>query len=218
MQLTPPSANETKMYGSESNIHEMKDQTEYIANWVNPRKKRMIDDTESGSSSNSQVPAVQKTSCCSEKTISTIKEVMDSFREEMKIMMLTLADIKNQQEERFTSFQRDITEIKTTIDKLQKTNVELDQSVDYLGRKCSEFESTNREWASTIKTQENKINDLEQKNVYLDKCNKALEERVCSLEQMELGLQCGIDKRTCSRRYEYHTDSKIRSRETEDKS
>lgn len=190
MQRTPPSAKETKMYGSESNIHEMKDQMENLADWVNPRKKRILDELD-GETSTLQVSSVQKTSCCSENTLSNIKEAMDSFHEEMKIMMQTLTIMKSQQEEGFATFRRDISEIKNTIGKLQKSNEELDQSLDYLGKKCAEFEATNRELTNTVKIQENKINDLAQKNVYLDKCNKALEERVCLLEQRE--LDCNVE-------------------------
>ncbi|CAG5039775.1 unnamed protein product [Parnassius apollo] len=127
------------MYGSDTNVSKMKDKHVILSEWVNPRKKRVYESE--GELSTGQISAVQKPACCTENMLSSLKETMDSLREEMKIMMHTLKEMKDQQETRFGNFEKDMSDIKITICQLQKTNEVVDDSLDYLGKKCSKLEN-----------------------------------------------------------------------------
>lgn len=68
--------------------------------------------------------------------------------------------------------------IKEKMDKLSET-------VDHYAEKYKELDKFKTECIEKNKKTENKILDLTHKNIYLEKYNKALEERVCILEQKE---------------------------------
>ncbi|CAG4952244.1 unnamed protein product [Parnassius apollo] len=127
------------MYGSDTNVSKMKDKHVILSEWVNPRKKRVYESEDELSTG--QISAVQKPACCTENMLSSLKETMDSLREEMKIMMHTLKEMKDQQETRFGNFEKDMSDIKITKCQLQKTNEVVDDSLDYLGKKCSKLEN-----------------------------------------------------------------------------
>lgn len=175
-------------YASDPNIHATTDK-QSLDEWINTRharKKRNIEDSDDESPANTdQGTAIPY---CSSKAIDAINETLNLFREDMKVMNSLLISMKKEQDIRYESFQKDITDIKIQIIEMNKTNTGLEESVDYLGSKYSELEKSKQECSETLKKHENRLNDLSQRNIYLEKCNKALEERVGLLEQKELNL------------------------------
>lgn len=177
-------------YGSDPNIHLIADSRQSSESWINnrhARKKRNIEESDSGDGE-SPTNTDRTKPCCSSKAIESINETLNSFREDMKAMSSLLITMKKEQDEKYETFQKDITDMKIQIIEMSKTNSGLEQSVDYLGSKFCELEKSKLECSENIKKQENRLNDLTQRNTYLEKYNKALEERVGLLEQKELNL------------------------------
>ncbi|KAL0848808.1 hypothetical protein ABMA28_013233 [Loxostege sticticalis] len=174
------------MYGSDSNIPAMKERQGSLSDWVNARqaKKRAVNDSDSDSSI-TQPASKSKTTCCAADSLS---ESVNSLRDDMRSVLDAIKNMQEQQDRRFSSFQKDMADVKITIRQLNKTNEEIEKSLDYLGKKYEELEDYNRECVEKLKKQENKMTDLFQRNIHLEKCNKVLEERVCILEQKELNL------------------------------
>ncbi|XP_060810175.1 uncharacterized protein LOC132904265 [Amyelois transitella] len=181
MMRTP--TKEDTYYGSDTNISQMKKQIN-LEDWVNLRqakKKRNIEesDSESNMSQTSSKNTVRK-------NYAAVLETMAGFREDFKIVHKLLAEMKEDQDNRSKKMQKDITEIKSEVCELRKVNKEIENTVDYLGKKFGQFESFKEEATENIKKIENRIKDLKQKDVYHEKYEKALEERIGMLEQKEL--------------------------------
>lgn len=185
MNQLPSGDTPSKMYGSDPNIHTMKGKQTSLTEWANSRqakKKRAVNESDSDSS-NTQSTSKPKTKCCS---ADNLNESLGSFREDMKAMLNAIKEMQEQQDCRFLNLQKDVADIKVTVQQLNKTNEEIEKSLDYLGKKYEELSNENKENFEKLKKQENRITDLIQRNINLEKCNKALEERVCLLEQKDL--------------------------------
>lgn len=68
---------------------------------------------------------------------------------------------------------------------MKKDMETLTQSTEFLSNKYDELISLHLELGKKLKENENKLNDVINKNTYLEKCNRALEYRIQEIEQRE---------------------------------
>lgn len=177
MQRTPE---KNQYYGSDSNVARLKDKCPIVEDWINTRQKKKREDVDSDSESCiSHESRRQKTYCCSSDAVSKNLATLSAQMEKMTQLLNTM---KEEQNTRFY-------EIKNEISDIKKANEEIEKSVDYLGLKYKELEKDRIDSKEHYQKQENRVKDLFNRNVYLEKCNKALEERIIKLEQKETQLQ-----------------------------
>lgn len=161
-----------------------------LHNWLQSgrqtSKKKLNPDDSDSDSSISHASRRHRIMCCASSD--TVNESINAFKEEMKTMHNLLTAIKEEQNARFSSIQKNVCEIKTQVLEMKKSSEELEQSVDYLGSKLEKLDQFRQENVEFTKKQENRLKDLMQRNTYLEKCNRALEERVGLIEQKELEL------------------------------
>ncbi|KAL4718577.1 hypothetical protein ACJJTC_004898 [Scirpophaga incertulas] len=170
MQRTPDK--NIVSYGSEPNIAAVKNKVACLDRWVEVRqKKRRIDDEVDSDSSvqNGEIIPPQYYLADMNKKMALFFQQMDSMRE-------LITSIKDDQNNRFTQLHNDMTDIKSQIYDIKKNSEEIEKSVDYLGTKCQELEKARQEMKDESRKQSNRITDLMNKNIYLEKCNRSLEE------------------------------------------
>lgn len=176
MQRTPE---KNKTYGSEPNVANLQDKCPSIDFWVQtrPKKKRMDEEAHDDSCGISKQR--KKSPCCN---IEDVNKTLVQLSEQMDSMATLLNALKDQQNSRFHELKNEIAEIK-------KGNAEIEKAVDYLGTKYVELEKNVKGMKDDVKKQENRVMEIMHKNIYLEKCNRALEERIMRLEHKELELQ-----------------------------
>lgn len=176
MQRTP---DKNKTYGSDPNVATLRDRSTTIDKWINVRqkKKRLEEDTDSDSYG-SREHIRRKPHCCNAEEVN---KSLVYLSKQMETMTSLLNAFKEEQNARFY-------ELKNEINELKKGNEEIEKSVDYLGTKYMDIEKSLKERKDDMLKQENRIKEVMQKNIYLEKYNKALEERIIRLEQKELEL------------------------------
>lgn len=125
----------------------------------------------------------EKVSCCSTEKLN---DTIQAFREEMKTMNNLLCSIKEEQDARFVKMEKNMTEIKKEVREVRKNSEEVEKAIDYLSVQYEEISRFNKDTIEHRKREESRYNDLVQKNTFLIKCNKALEERIMYIEQKEL--------------------------------
>lgn len=187
MQRTP----ETTL--SETNVATTKDKAMGMDKWINVRQKKKRGnkgDSDSSDSSQTQETRRQKTSCCD--SYETNKHLA-ALSKQMENMNKLLYALKEEQNDRFAKVNSDMSEIKSQIADIQKENKETEKEIDFLGRKYAELDKSKKELTAESKSQGSKVKDLIQKNIYLEKYNKALEERIMRLERKELEMQIEIN-------------------------
>lgn len=74
---------------------------------------------------------------------------------------------------------------------MKKDMETLTQSTEFLSNKYDELISLHLELGKKLKENENKLNEVINKNTYLEKCNRALEHRIQEIEQKE--KNCNIE-------------------------
>lgn len=177
MERTPT---KKPQYGSDPNIYIGKDNPR-----ITTRKKRELQDSDSEDSI-SQSTRRYKTSCCS--TSEVLNETLNAFREELKSMHSLLSAMKEEQEENYVQIKSDISEIKSEILEIKIKNIENEKIIEDMGKNSIEIGKKQQEIMAISNKHENVLKDLLQKNIFLEKYKKSLEERIRLLEQKEFDL------------------------------
>jgi hypothetical protein len=174
-------------HSSDPNIVMSREKTTCDETWISHRqkKKRMEEGPDDFSDCGIEMRR-QKMSCCN---TDVINDTLLAFGKQMETMNKTLNTMKEEQNTRFSTMHKDITKIKNQMSDIKNANSEIEKEIDFLGEKYVELQKAREEISENSKKQENRIKDVLQKNTYLEKCNKALEERVMRLEQKELAMQ-----------------------------
>lgn len=179
MQRTP--TKEPK-YLSDPSLASTKD-----GEWVAARqgKKRWEDNESDSDSARISHESRRFKSCCS---TSVLNETLTAFREEMKAMHTLLTTMKQQQEEKYASIEIDITEIKKEVVDIRKKNHDTEIAIKDLEDKQKELDQAHLKLFDSNRKSENRVKDLIQRGIYLEKYNRSLEDRLGWLEQKELKL------------------------------
>ena len=179
LQKTP---SKDPKYLSDPNLTTTKD-CEWVAAKQSKKKRR---DNESDSDSAVISPQHERRrfkSCCS---TSVLNETLTAFREEMKAMHTLLTTMKQQQDEKHTAIQTDITEIKKEVVDIRNKNSDTGIIIKNLEDKQKELDQLHLKLVDSNRKNENRMQDLIQKGIFLEKYNKSLEDRIGWLEQKEL--------------------------------
>lgn len=175
---------------SDKTASDVKGKQTPASRWVGTRqgKKKRSEESDSDSSI-TQEPRRHKAACCSPNSLHiTLKAV----QKEVKAMNLLLNSIKEEQDSRLLLLQKDVSVIKSDIGELKKSNTEFEKTLQFLSTQYDEMETFKKETMEHNKAMENRYKDLIQRNINLDKCNKALEERIGYIEQKELNKNIEI--------------------------
>lgn len=169
--------------GSDSNTDSAKN-----ISWISSRQHKKKRDQQDSDSEGpiTHNPRRYKSTCC--PSLEVLNETLNAFREEQKTMHNLLSVMKEEQEENYVRIKSDISEIKSEIIEIKIKNIENEKIIETVESKCSELFKKQQDFIEKTKKQENVLKDLIQKQVYLDKCNKSLEERIRLLEQKEFNL------------------------------
>ena len=189
-QRTPASAEVEEAQSSDKSASDARGKQAPASKWVGTRqgKKKRSGESDSDSSI-TQEPRRHKTACCSPSNMhATLKAVQN----EVKAMNSLLNSIKEEQDSRMLLLQKDVSVIKSELGELKKTNIEFEKTLQFLSAKHDEMETFKKETMENNKVMENRYKDLIQRNIHLDKFNKALEERIGYLEQKELNKNIEI--------------------------
>lgn len=179
MERTPPN---TYQYGSDSNIYAAKERSGI--NIRQNKKKRIMRDSDSESS--------QDTRRHKSSSLSLIHETLNAFREEIKSMHNLMSAMKEDQDTNYTRIQADISEIKSEVIGIKIKNLENEKIMENIENNYSQICKKQEDFLDISKRHENNIKDLMQKNVFLEKYNQSLEERIGQLEQKEFDLDIEI--------------------------
>lgn len=173
----------TLKYGSEPNINTSVDKS-----WVSSRHNKNKRDRKNSDSEDSisQESRRYKSTCCTASDV--LNETLSAFREEMKSMHNLLNEIKEDQEENYVRIKADISEIKGEILEIKIKSIENEKVIEVVENNYKEICKKQQDYVECSKKHENMLKDLMQKNTYLDKYNKSLEERIRLLEQKEFDL------------------------------
>lgn len=176
----------SKTYGSAPNLNLGREKQATVDKWVQSKrnKKRLVDDSDSDSSRNPESvwPDI------SGRNAAQINKNLVSLQEQMTAMTNVLTSLKEDQDARFKHIQADMLDIKNQITEVKKTYQDIEKSVEFLSAQCEDLEKSRKVYAEESKKNQNKMKELLQKNIYFEKCNKALEERIMKMEQKELEL------------------------------
>lgn len=178
MSETP---NKSVQYASDPHLSTIKDK-----DWINvarfQNRKRNVNESDSDSSVSQETRRFKKTCCTTE----TLNDTINLFRDEMKAMHSLLSIMKEEQDTKYAQMQTDLNEIKKEVIELKTENFDYDRTLKNIESKCQELDESHRKITESSNKNEKRIQDFIQKNIFLEKYNKSLEDRIGWLEQKEL--------------------------------